>query len=62
MGRMLMDVYRKEGLGALFAGIVPRVMWISLGGAIFFGVYEESKRLARGALGVVLEDDDFLNQ
>lgn len=27
----------------LFAGIVPRVSWIFMGGFIFFGVYEKSK-------------------
>ena len=25
----------------LFSGVVPRVLWISVGGAIFLGVYEE---------------------
>lgn len=30
---------------SLFAGIVPRVMWISVGGFIFFGVYEKSSSM-----------------
>ncbi|KAF5376852.1 hypothetical protein D9757_008878 [Collybiopsis confluens] len=30
----------QEGAGALFAGIVPRTLWISAGGAVFLGVYE----------------------
>jgi solute carrier family 25 S-adenosylmethionine transporter 26 len=25
---------------ALFAGVVPRTLWISAGGAVFLGVYE----------------------
>ena len=29
----------------LFAGIVPRVTWISIGGFIFFGAYEKSKEI-----------------
>lgn len=29
----------------LFAGFVPRVIWIFLGGGIFFGVYEVTARL-----------------
>jgi solute carrier family 25 (mitochondrial S-adenosylmethionine transporter), member 26 len=33
-------IYRTEGLSALFAGVVPRTMWISAGGAVFLGVYE----------------------
>lgn len=34
----------EEGSKALMSGIVPRVLWISLGGAIFFGAYETSKK------------------
>lgn len=41
---MLGKVYRTEGLRVLFSGIVPRVTWISIGGAIFFGTYEKAKR------------------
>lgn len=28
----------------LFSGVVPRVIWISLGGAVFLGVYEATKQ------------------
>ena len=40
----LRTIYAKEGLPALFSGVRQRVMWISLGGAIFFGTFEEMKR------------------
>jgi len=30
----------QEGVGTLFNGIQPRVMWISIGGFVFFGAYE----------------------
>ncbi|THV06535.1 mitochondrial carrier [Dendrothele bispora CBS 962.96] len=33
-------IYTTEGVGALFAGVVPRTMWISAGGAVFLGMYE----------------------
>ncbi|KAF7331623.1 hypothetical protein MKEN_00041900 [Mycena kentingensis (nom. inval.)] len=33
-------IYTTEGPRALFAGVVPRTMWISAGGAVFLGVYE----------------------
>ncbi|KAK7018656.1 S-adenosylmethionine transporter [Paramarasmius palmivorus] len=33
-------IYRTEGAKALFAGVVPRTMWISAGGAVFLGAYE----------------------
>jgi solute carrier family 25 S-adenosylmethionine transporter 26 len=57
MGQLLVDVYRKEGMPALFSGIVPRVMWISLGGAIFFATYEEAKRLVRAGLKLPTPSD-----
>lgn len=34
----------EEGAGALISGISPRVMWMAIGGAIFFGAYEASKK------------------
>ena len=33
-----------------FAGLGPRVMWISIGGFIFFGAYEQSARLLQHLL------------
>lgn len=41
----LFHISRTEGPAALFHGIVPRVLWISLGGAIFFSVYEHARSL-----------------
>jgi hypothetical protein len=37
-------VREEGGLPALFAGVRPRVLWISLGGAIFIGSFEELRR------------------
>ncbi|XP_012540266.1 S-adenosylmethionine mitochondrial carrier protein homolog [Monomorium pharaonis] len=42
---VLHEVYLQKGFRGLFAGFAPRVMWITLGGFIFFGVYEEAKVL-----------------
>ncbi|KAI0647910.1 S-adenosylmethionine transporter [Trametes meyenii] len=36
----LREIYTVEGARALFAGVVPRTLWISAGGAVFLGVYE----------------------
>lgn len=36
----LREIYVKEGVSALFSGIVPRTLWISAGGAVFLGAYE----------------------
>ncbi|KAK5640713.1 hypothetical protein RI129_009260 [Pyrocoelia pectoralis] len=47
---MFFTVYNENGLRGLFAGFVPRVMWITLGGCIFFGVYDFSKRLCSDVL------------
>ncbi|KAJ6413506.1 hypothetical protein OIU84_006327 [Salix udensis] len=38
-------VVREEGPSALLKGIGPRVLWIGIGGSIFFGVLERTKRL-----------------
>nr|XP_022298968.1 S-adenosylmethionine mitochondrial carrier protein-like [Crassostrea virginica]XP_022298969.1 S-adenosylmethionine mitochondrial carrier protein-like [Crassostrea virginica] len=36
-------VYRENGMRGLFAGTVPRMLWITVGGAIFLGVYDKAK-------------------
>jgi len=38
-------VVKEKGMSGLFAGVTPRVTWISIGGAVFFGVYEKAKSL-----------------
>ncbi|XP_022751009.1 S-adenosylmethionine carrier 1, chloroplastic/mitochondrial [Durio zibethinus] len=38
-------IVREEGPTALLKGIEPRVLWIGIGGSIFFGVLESTKRL-----------------
>ncbi|CAB4008530.1 S-adenosylmethionine mitochondrial carrier [Paramuricea clavata] len=43
--RVLILIGKDEGLKKLFSGIVPRVLWISIGGAIFLGIYDESRTL-----------------
>ncbi|KAG6874967.1 hypothetical protein C0992_005762, partial [Termitomyces sp. T32_za158] len=40
LSRRLADIYTHEGPRALFAGVLPRTLWISAGGAVFLGVYE----------------------
>ncbi len=47
--KVLKEVAAKEGVKGLFSGVVPRVAWISVGGAVFFGSYEYSKQFI-GAL------------
>ncbi|XP_076337706.1 mitochondrial S-adenosylmethionine carrier protein isoform X2 [Tachypleus tridentatus] len=42
---VLRDVWKEKGLRGLFAGAVPRMIGISVGGAIFFGVYEKTKSI-----------------
>eukprot|EP00004_Rigifila_ramosa_P014571 TRINITY_DN3325_c0_g1_i4.p2 TRINITY_DN3325_c0_g1~~TRINITY_DN3325_c0_g1_i4.p2 ORF type:complete len:193 (-),score=36.10 TRINITY_DN3325_c0_g1_i4:8-586(-) len=45
VGDAFRRIWREEGPAALYRGIAPRVAWISLGGAIFFGVYEQATSL-----------------
>ncbi|KAH0945272.1 hypothetical protein HN011_004725 [Eciton burchellii] len=42
---VLYKIYIENNVYGLFAGLVPRVIWITLGGFIFFGVYEKVKVL-----------------
>ncbi|KXS11046.1 mitochondrial carrier [Gonapodya prolifera JEL478] len=37
-------IIKSEGLNSLFRGVGPRVMWISIGGGIFLGVYDFALR------------------
>lgn len=45
MYRVLRGIYRERGIKGIFAGFGPRVLWITLGGAIFFGFYDLTTRL-----------------
>lgn len=36
----LQSVLQQRGVRGLFAGIVPRTLWISLGGAVFLGTFD----------------------
>jgi solute carrier family 25 S-adenosylmethionine transporter 26 len=38
-------ILREEGPGAFLKGIEPRVLWIGIGGSIFFGVLEKTKSM-----------------
>ncbi|KAH8277377.1 hypothetical protein KR026_010004 [Drosophila bipectinata] len=42
---ILHGIYKERGFSGLFAGFVPRVLWITLGGAFFFGFYDLTTRL-----------------
>ncbi|KAF2869776.1 mitochondrial carrier domain-containing protein [Massariosphaeria phaeospora] len=46
---MLSVILRESGPRAFFAGIGPRVGWISAGGAIFLGSYQWASNTLRGA-------------
>ncbi|GJQ14824.1 hypothetical protein GpartN1_g6615.t1 [Galdieria partita] len=40
----LLRIAKEEGVNCLFSGMIPRVLWIGLGGAIFFGSFETCKQ------------------
>jgi len=52
MMQMLGTIMRESGPRVFFAGMGPRVGWISVGGAIFLGSYQ----WASNALGGVVEE------
>ncbi|KAH3785631.1 S-adenosylmethionine mitochondrial carrier protein-like [Dreissena polymorpha] len=37
-------IYREKGVKGLFSGVLPRMMWISIGGAIFLGVFDKARK------------------
>ncbi|GAB1867078.1 S-adenosylmethionine mitochondrial carrier protein homolog [Camponotus japonicus] len=49
---VLHETYIKNGFRGLFAGLGPRITWITLGGFIFFGVYEEARVLTENIFNV----------
>lgn len=42
---------KEEGWKTLFSGIQPRVMWISIGGFVFFGSYEQYRSMGMSVAG-----------
>ena len=36
----LQAIHAEGGTRALFAGVLPRTLWIGAGGAVFLGAYE----------------------
>jgi solute carrier family 25 S-adenosylmethionine transporter 26 len=40
IGTIVRTILKENGIKPFFAGIGPRVMWISIGGAIFLGSYQ----------------------
>ncbi|KAF6839206.1 mitochondrial s-adenosylmethionine transporter [Colletotrichum plurivorum] len=50
VGDVLRTIYREHGVRPFFAGIGPRVMWISIGGAIFLGSYQFAANTLTGAV------------
>ena len=45
---MVSTIIREEGWSTFLRGIGPRVLWISLGGFVFLGVYEKVKLTLSG--------------
>lgn len=43
--QILHGIYRDNGIKGVFAGFIPRVMWITIGGAIFFGSYDLTTKI-----------------
>ncbi|XP_024397817.1 S-adenosylmethionine carrier 1, chloroplastic/mitochondrial isoform X1 [Physcomitrium patens] len=39
----VVKIIRDEGAGTLFQGLGPRILWIGVGGSIFFGALEKTK-------------------
>ena len=52
----------KEGkVKSLFAGAVPRVLWVSIGGFVFFGVYEKIIHLSKNKCNFLIWKTAYLH-
>ena len=49
VGNVFRAMVKEEGVRPFFAGVVPRVTWISIGGAIFLGSYQWAVNTLTGA-------------
>lgn len=45
----LRAIHSAGGTRALFAGVVPRTLWIGAGGAVFLGAYEWTVQVLVGS-------------
>ncbi|WFD36745.1 S-adenosylmethionine transporter [Malassezia cuniculi] len=45
---ILRSIVQQGGIKALFAGVVPRVTWIGIGGAVFLGTFDLAARTIDG--------------
>ncbi|KKY27710.1 putative mitochondrial carrier protein [Phaeomoniella chlamydospora] len=55
--QLLSQIHREEGPRGFFRGFGPRVMWISIGGAVFLGTYQWGSNLLGGD-GIRLRDQN----
>ncbi|RWS09352.1 S-adenosylmethionine mitochondrial carrier protein-like protein [Dinothrombium tinctorium] len=44
---VLKSIWKSSGTRGLFSGVVPRVLWIAFGGALFLGSYDTFKYLTK---------------
>lgn len=47
---ILHGIYKENGIKGVFVGFIPRVMWITIGGAIFFGTYDLTTKIVQNHL------------
>lgn len=48
--KILYRIYAQNGYRGIFAGFVPRVLWITIGGAVFFGSYDLATKVINNRL------------
>ncbi|CAF2943731.1 unnamed protein product [Rotaria sp. Silwood2] len=43
--KIIKNIFKQEGFMALYSGVIPRTMWISIGGFVYFGAFEYATSL-----------------
>jgi hypothetical protein len=48
--KLLVKIHSQEGIKGFFKGASVRIMYLSVGGSAFFGIYEKAKQVIQSTL------------
>jgi solute carrier family 25 S-adenosylmethionine transporter 26 len=51
----IFEVHKAQGIKGLFSGVAPRVFWISLGGFVFLGAFEQTRKTLTAAFFIAVK-------
>jgi len=57
---MAKDIWKTRGIRGLYAGCLPRTLWMALGGLIFFGAYESASSFYEYAM-IEMSEENYVD-